>query len=228
MADIKPRSAITEKSRYPFYAVGKGLFPDVYLTWAECFLNTHGVPGNKYKGFHSFGKAADFVRRHYKILRRRPRMSSRRSGSTSARSSSDLHPTHRSNAWILASNIVCLIIEAKFSTSAVYMAIKGSRLVTREQASRLLHTIGDGIQYGDWDVLKLVCDLFVPPVVESILRGLHSLSKTTDPTFRLNSYSESTRQDVDPVLHANIDEETFVCGGAGLPSGNECSGVGQG
>ena len=223
----KPHSVIKQKSHYRLHAVVRGLFPDVYLTWTECFFNTHGVSGNKNKGFHSFEKAADFVRRHYKILRR-PRMSSRRSGSTSARSSSDLHPTHRSNAWILASNIVYLIIEAKFTTSAVYMAIKGSRLVTREQASRLLHAIGDGIQYGDWDVLKLVCDLFVPPVVESILRGLHSLSKTTDPTFRLNSYSEPTRQDVEPVLHANIDEETFVCGGAGLPSGNECSGVGQG
>ena len=57
-------------SRFPFYAVGRGLRPDVYHTWRECHAMTHGIKGNKHKGFHNYEKAQDYVRRLYKVLYR--------------------------------------------------------------------------------------------------------------------------------------------------------------
>ena len=227
MALSKAHSA---NSHYPYYAVGRGLNPDVYLTWFECFLNTHRVSGNKYKGFHSFEKAQDFVRRHYKVLRRK--MSSRGSGSLGTHSPSYLDPSHRKSAQVLASHIMHLILVQKFLPSAVYLVIKGCRFVTRGQASLLLHAIGDGINDGDWSRLGVLCAQLVPPVVASILRGLNILSETPDPHFRQDSFVAPPQQhSAGPVLHGNIDEETYVGGGVaspGLPNGNGSSGIGQG
>ena len=218
----KPRSVMAQKSRYPFYAVARGLFPDVYLTWSECYFNTHGVPGNKYKGFHSFEKAKDFVNKHYKVCRRG--MSSRALSSKVTHKPPSLHPAHHTNAKIMTSTIKQLIYVQKFLESTVYLTIKGSRLVTREVVSLLVQTIGDGINYGEWKGLERLCAQLVPPVVESILHGLASLSRSgPDFTLRQDSLSWPTRQDdAGPIDVGPIDE---ACEGAGLPNGNGWSGL---
>ena len=222
-----PRSVIKEKCHYPFYAVARGILPDVYLTWQECFYNTHGVSRNLYKGFHSFAKARDFVDTYRQVLTRRRKMSSR--GASHNPTPTSHNPTHGRNAYFLANNIVYLIFEAKFLASSVYLVIRRSRLLTRGDASLIIHAIGDGLEYGDWDVLKKVCKQLDPPVVADILRRLHALSKTEDPTHRQKTYRVPTRQDSsEAVFVANIDDSTYVCRGAGKQSGASGSGVGQG
>lgn len=206
MADSK---LLVGQSRFPFYAVGAGLRPDVYRTWRECYANTHGVKGNRFKGFYNLTQARAYVRSHYKVLHRSSR------GGKCAKSKCRGRGMHINRPWsavqttnglLLAAQIEYMILQDKFLPSALHYTMVNCLRVTKQQTHALIHAIGDGIE-GNWLTLRVLCSTFIPPVVDSLMRGLFRLGENEEARFRQDVYFDE--------VYGNIDEETFVCGGRG-------------
>ena len=122
MADSK---LLVGASRFPFYVVGRGLRPDVYRTWRECYANTHGIKGNRFKGFYDYDKARSYVRSLYKVLYRRKvgdkfgNMSTSRGRVPNASLPVYNQAVQAKRAELLALQIENMILEQKFLPSAM-------------------------------------------------------------------------------------------------------------
>ena len=173
------------KQRWPYYAVGAGLAPGVYTSWSACKQNTHRVSGCKYKGFKSWDAAMDYVRRHFKILRRRPQTPTQTSSGSSNPKIFREHDIHYENTQVLAAHLIRLVVSLKFLPSVIYLTM--TYIVPRQVASRLLRAMGCGID-GDWNQLRLLCATLSPASTRDLFKALTTLAATPPPLYRQDNH----------------------------------------
>ena len=190
-AEPVPTANLAGHSQYPFYAVARGIAPDVYKTWAECWANTSGVSGNMYKGFVNHDNALAFVNEFRRVLTR-----SKPTRSTSSRlaASATAATGAAQQRFECSAQIVFLLDHRKFLPAVIYLTVRAVTSISDELRDRIVRAVRTGVN-GDWGPLHTLCAAL--SVDSSATLGKYLLLLAETPSFP----GQSPQQRCRSLLH---------------------------
>ena len=172
-AEPVPSANLAGHSQYPYYAVARGIVPNVYKTWSECWANTCGVSDNMYKGFVDYDKAVAFVNEFRRVLTRskplRPPAEVLKPSLT--------HHGHQPQHFDCSAQIIYLIEARRTLPSVIYLTIRSVPSISAKLRGRIIRAIGTGID-GVWSPLHALCATLSPASATTLGKYLLLLAET--------------------------------------------------